>query len=327
MMRLSRLGLAAVFVATLTAPLARAAEPDKLLPAEADTVVYINFKQIVEADVIKKYALDQIKQALNGQDAKKLLEDMGLDPMKDIEKVWVGTAGSGPDDTKALVIMHGKFDPDKLFKAAEAVTKKDGDKFSMIKDGNTTMFKYQPDPGNPIYGTVVNNTTVVAGTDKKLIATALKQDEAKKAPIKADLTNLLKSLDEKSSLFAVSLVKGKFDAVAGGLPDKPIDLTGLGKALPKADTLSIVVKVTADVNLEVIFGMKDDDAAEDMGAAIAKLITDLGGFVPVLVAFEPKAKPLADVIKTLKSKVEKKSVTITGKVTGDIIGKLITPEG
>ena len=103
-MRLSRLGLAAVFAATLVAPVARAAEPDKLLPAEADTVVFVNFKQILEADVVKKYALDQIKQALAGQDAKKLLEDMGLDPMKDIEKgIAVADLGFNPANDGVMI--------------------------------------------------------------------------------------------------------------------------------------------------------------------------------------------------------------------------------
>lgn len=325
MTRLPRLGAAALLCAAFAAP-ARAAEPDKLLPPDADTVIYVNYKQFLEADVVKKYALEQLKQALAGQDVKKLLEDMGLDPMKDIDKAWVGTSGSG-EGTKALVVVHGKFDPDKLFKAAEAATKKDGDKFSMVKDGATTMFKYQPEQGNPAYGTVVDDTTVIAGTDKKIIATALKQAEAgKKAAVKAELADLIKGMDEKASMFAVSAVKGRFDEVKFPA-QSPIDLSGLQKALPKTDTLSLVVRVAADVNLEVTFGMKDEDAAEDMGAAAAKLIKDVGGFVPALVAFEPKAKPLGDILKTVTSDVKKKSVVIKGKVTGDIIGKMITPEG
>ncbi|AMV29579.1 hypothetical protein VT84_34610 [Gemmata sp. SH-PL17] len=327
MVRFSRLGLAALFAATLAAPVARAAEPDKLLPAEADTVAYINFKQILESDIVKKYALDQIKQALAGQDAKKFLEEIGLDPMKDVEKVWVGMSGSTPDDTKALLIIHGTFDPEKLFKAASAITKKDGDKFSMVKDGNVTMFKYQPDQGNPVYGTVVDDTTVIAGTDKKLIANALKQsEEKKKAPIKAELTDLVKQQDEKASLFVASLVKGKLDNV--NLPaQSPIDLSGIAKGLPKTNTLSFVIRATADVNLEVTFGMKDEEAASDMGDAVAKLVKDIEGFVPALVAFEPKAKQLGEILKTVKSDVKKSNVTLSGKVAGTIIGKLVTPEG
>ena len=222
---------------------------------------------------------------------------------------------------KELVVVHGKFDPDKLFKAAEAATKRDGDKFSMIKDGNTTMFKFQPEQGNPVYGTVVDETTVVAATDKKLVANALTQ---KKTALSNDLGALVKKMDEKSSIFVVSVVKGKFDTVK--LPAQlPIDLSGLEKALPKTETMSIVLKVTGDINLEVVLGMKDDDAASDMGDAMAKVIDGIKGLVPLLAAAEPKAKPLVDVVKTIKSDVKKKDVVITAKVTGENLGKMINP--
>jgi hypothetical protein len=330
-MRLSRFGLAAAFAVTLAAlntPGARAAEPDKLLPADADTVTYVNVKQLVDSDVIKKYALEQIKQALAGQEAKKLLEDMGLDPLKDIEKVWIGSSGKDQNDMKALVIVHGKFDPDKLFKAASAATKKDGDKFSMVKDGNTTLFKYQPEMGNPIYGTVVDDTTVVAGTDKKLVAEALKQAAgSKKAPIKAELTDLVKTMDEKASAYVVSLVKGKLDDVK--IPaqvSETLNLGALEKVLPKTDTLTLVMKITGDITLEVVFGMRDDNSAADMDAALAKAIDSIKALVPILAAADPKAKPLTDVVKTLKTSVKKKNVTMTGKITGENLGKMINPD-
>lgn len=325
MMRLSRLGLAVAFAVILATPAVRAAEPDKLLPADADTVYYANVKQLIGSDVVKKYALEQIKQALAGQEAKKLLEEMGLDPLKDVDTIWAGSTGKDQSDMKALIVVHGKFDPEKLLKAAEAATKKDGDKFSIVKDGNITLFKFQPEQGNPLYGTVVNETTLIVATDKKIIATALKQaEEKKKAPISTELTALVKKMDDKSSIFLVSVVKGKFDNVK--LPAQlPIDLSGFEKALPKTDTLSVVVKVTTDINLEVVFGMKDDDAATDMGDAMAKLIDGIKGLVPLLAAADPKAKPLVDVVKTVKSDVKNKNVTIVGKVTGENIGKMINP--
>ena len=61
------------------------------------------------------------------------------------------------------------------------------------------------------HGRPHDDATVVVGTDKKLVTAALKQaEEKKKAPIKAELTDLIKTLDEKSSMFAVALVKDKF---------------------------------------------------------------------------------------------------------------------
>jgi hypothetical protein len=327
MPRLSRFGLAAAFAVALAAPGARAAEPDKLLPAEADTVAYVNVKQMVESGVIKKFAIEQIKQALAGQEVKKILDEMGLNPLTDIDKVWVGTSGKDQTDMKVLAIFHGKFDPDKLLKAAEAATKRDGDKFSMVKDGNTTLFKFQPDQGNPVYGTVVDDSTVVAATDKKLIAGALKQAQGqKKAPIKAELTDLVKTMDEKSSLFAVSLVKGKLDNIK--IPaqvSETLNLGGFEKALPKTDTLTLAIKITEDIVLEVTFGMQDEDSAADMDAGLAKAIDSIKALVPILAAADPKAKPLTDVVKTLKTSVTKKNVTMSAKVTGENLGKMINP--
>ena len=53
----------AVLAAGLAAP-ARAAEVDPLLPAETESVMFVNVRQVLDSDLVKKYALGQIKQAL-----------------------------------------------------------------------------------------------------------------------------------------------------------------------------------------------------------------------------------------------------------------------
>src|SRR5207244_6977231 len=125
-------------------------------------------KKVVDSDIVKKYALEQLKQTLQGNDAQKFLKEIGVDPLKDVEKVVLGMYGKDQSDMKGLVIVHGKFDPAKLFQAAEVHTKKDPDHFSLLKDGKDVMFKFQPDTGNPVYGTVIDESTVVAGSDKKM---------------------------------------------------------------------------------------------------------------------------------------------------------------
>jgi hypothetical protein len=324
MPRLSRFGLAAAFAVALAAPAARAAEPDKLLPPDADSVVYVNVKQLVDSDIVKKYAIEQIKQALAGQEVKKLLQEMGLNPLTDVEKVWIGTSGTDQTDMKVVAVVHGKFDADKLVKAAEAAAKKDGDKFSVVKDGDTTLFKFQPDQGNPVYGTVVDGSTVVAASDKKLVAAALKQADAQKSPIKAELAALVKAMDDKMSVFAVSLVKGKLGQVK--IPPQvnaTLNTAEFEKALPKTNSLSFAIRITEDVGLEVVFGMETDDAAGDMDAGLVKVIDSIKALVPIFAAADPKAKPLPDVVKTIKSSAKKKNVTVTAKLTGDNLGKML----
>ncbi|MDB5309258.1 MAG: hypothetical protein JWO38_3460 [Gemmataceae bacterium] len=326
MIRLSRLGLGAFSAVVLAgAPTARAADPDKLLPADAEFAFSFNVNQVLESEIVKKYALEQIKQALQGNDAQKFMKELGLDPLKDIEKVVIGGSGKDQTDVKFLVIVHGKFDPDKLYKAAEAQTKKDGDHFSLVKDGKDVMFKYQPDTGNPMYGTVVDESTVVLGVDKKSISTALATaGESKKPAVSKDLSALITKMDDKASVWVAWVAKGKLDNLkippgAGG-PNLPAQLA-------KLDTVSAVVRVTADVTAEITFGMKDADAADEMGKTIEDGLMQIKGLLPFLTAQNPQMKPLAEAAKTLKSTVKDKGVVVSAKLTGSAIGQMLNPKG
>ena len=322
MLRSSLLGLAVVLAAS---PAARAADVDKMLPADSEYVIYFNVKQILESDIIKKYALEQMKQALQGIDAQQMLKELGLDPLKDIEKITIGASGTGPEDTKGLIIVAGTFDPDKLYKAAEAQAKKDGDRFTMIKDGKDVMFKFQPDNGNPVYGTVVDNKTVIAGSDKKMITTALAAATAgKPAAVCKDVAALVGKMDAKASMWVVAVTKGKLDKVklpGGGGGNQKIQ-----EQLAGLDNVTVTLRVTQDVNLDVNLGMKDETAADEMGKQVDEALGQIRGFLPILAANDERIKPLVEVVKTLKSEVKSRTVQITAKMSGNAIGNLVNPK-
>lgn len=331
MIRMSRMLMGAALVLGLTTTI-RAAEPDKLLPPDTDTVAMVNLRQIIDSDIIKKYALEQLKQALDGQDAKQMLTDLGLDPLKDIEKIVIGsveTQYKKDAQPKFLLIVHGKFDPQKLYKTAEARAKTDGEKFAMVKDGDTVMFKFQPSEGeSAVYGTVVNEKTVIAASEKKLISEALKAaDTNKPATVKKELAALIAKLDDKASISVAGLLKGKLDEVklpgGGGIPVK---LDGLQKAIPTIETMALSIKIGTDVTLDLSLGMKDENAAGDMRNAMDDLFRDLKPLVQGLGEFEPKAKPLADVLASVKITAKNKDVTMTGKVTNANIAQMVGPK-
>lgn len=324
MLRPSRWGVAAAVAVILagTAPTARAAEVDKLLPADSEYVIAVNVRQIVDSEIIKKYALGQIKDFLAGGDAQKFLKDLGLDPLKDVERIVVGASGTDQTDFKGLAVIRGKFNPEKLYQAAEAQTKKDPDHFSLVKDGADVMFKYQPDNGNPVYGTVVNDSTLVAASDKKLISAALAASSGDKRPtINKDLAALISRMDDKSSMYVCLVTKDKLAKLklpqGGGAP------ANLQDQLGKLDTVAATLRVTADITFDVTLGMADDAAAGEMGKTVDDGINQIKGLLPFLVANDPKMKPLADAAKSLKSATNGKSVSISGKLPGDVIGKLI----
>ena len=323
MLRLSRFAIAAVFAVAL-APTARAAEVDKLLPADAEYVIHFNLKQIIDSEIVKKYALEQLKQGLQGNDAQAMLKELGLDPLKDVEKITIGASGTDQNDAKALIIVRGNFDPDKLFKAADAAAKKDGDKFTLVKDGKDTMFKFQPDNGNPVYGTVVDNKTVIVGTDKKIITTASAAHAAgKPSAASKELTGLVARMDDKASLWVAAITKDKLNKVK--LPPGGAGGQNIQDQLGKMDNVTLVLRVTGDISLDVNLGMATEGAAEEMGKTVDEGLTTIKGALPFLIANDARMKPLGDVAKSLKSEVKSKVVSISAKMPGAIIGKLINP--
>jgi hypothetical protein len=325
--------LGAALLAGLCVSNARAAEPDKLLPADTDMVILVNVKQILESEIVKKYALEQLKQALEGQDAKKLLTDIGLDPLKDIETVVaasVDTKFQAGAEPQYLLIVHGKFDAEKLYKTAEAESKKNADKFQLVKDGNTVMFKVQPDNGQPpMYATVVNEKTIVAASEKKLVTAALNADSAGKPPAlkNKELADLIKKADEKASVVVLSLVKGKLDEVkipGGG--NLPVKLDKFDKLIPQMESVNLTVKIGADVVLDITIGMKDEETANDMRNALDDLMKQVKPLAQFAGAADPRLKPLTGILATVKIGSKNKDVTFGGKITGDDIGSMINPK-
>jgi hypothetical protein len=308
---------------------AQAAEPDKLLPPESEIVIQINFKQILESDLFKKYALEQTKQVMQNQEAKKILDELGLDPLKDIHRIIVAGEMKGRDDSRYLMIGYGSFDPEKLFATAEAYSKKNPDRFSLIREGETVMFKFQPDNGQlPVYTTVLDDKTVIAGSDKKIILDAVnvsKSGRKPKAAIKPELAALIKKMDEKASMYVCALVKGKFDDV--NIPQgTPVDLTKFQDLLPKMETVSMTLRIGKDVKMEISMGMNNEDSADDMSKAVKNLLNDVKPLLQLATAADPRTKPLTDVVNSIKVNTKSKEVTLTGEISEANIQRMIKPE-
>ncbi|QEL14035.1 hypothetical protein [Limnoglobus roseus] len=317
-----KLFAAAALGLALTAAPAGAAEVEKLIPAEAESYFQVNVKQILDSDLFKKYALANVKQALEGNDAQKMFKALGLDPLKDVDTLTGGFWGDNPQEMKALVVVHGTFDPEKLFEAAEAAAKKDGDKVAIVKEGEYTLVKITG--GNrpePFFVSVADKKTLVGGTDKKLVAVAMKGSESgTKSGLKKELAELVAKMDGKASLFGVGVTNGK----VGDLPPIPgiDDPEKLKKQIEQMQSSSLTLKVTGDVALEIQLSMKSEDAATDFGTTIDDLLGKAKALLPLVGGQAPQMKPIiTDVTKSLKSKVDKKEIVIGVKLTGGAIGK------
>ncbi len=137
MLSLRKLALSALVLSLLSAlPALAAPAPiegpagsfEKYLPDGADGVVNINVRQLLESGLVKKIGLDKL---LANEDADKTLKTLGLDPLKDIERVIIANDKEKGDDS--YIIVQGKFDLNKLRLAADLMAKEKKDVLKIHK--------------------------------------------------------------------------------------------------------------------------------------------------------------------------------------------------
>jgi hypothetical protein len=333
MRRVSRALFALVLTAGVAAS-ARAAEVEPLLPKETEQVVHANFKQMLDSDIIKKYAMGQIKQALQGEDVKGMLEALGLDPLKDIETATAGMWGKG-EDTNVVGVVKGKFDAKKLFDAAKAEAGKNKDKVEILTekadDKEVTLVKMSQGEGKPVYLTVADEKNILFGTDKKAALGALAAFNKKdKAKLSKELTALVLKQDEKASLFYCAVTEGMVkDLPAGafdGLKNVGIEGDKMKEQIEKMQTIAVTVNLGKEVKFAAVAGMKDADVAEEFTGTMEKLVDTAKTFLPLVGGQQPNMKTLFDdLTKSLGVKAKDKDVTLSfqlsAKAISDAAGK------
>jgi hypothetical protein len=325
----TRIALTAVLATVGFSASARAADPDPLLPKETTGIMYFNFRQALESDMAKKYVLEQAKQAMEGEEAQKVLKALNLNPLTDVDRLTVGFWGKGGDDMNFVGVLRGKFDPEKLFKAIEAESKKNPDKVKLVKSGKYTLVKGEnenPQPGQPkeFYGAVADEKTIVLGSNEKNVVNTLGRAEAgtSKAELSKEMTQLMIKMDEKATMYFCGLNTSKdvpqLPPQLGQVFDDP---EKLAKQLANIETMSVTLRVTEDIAFEMTAGMKNDDSAKEMGEMMEDLVGKAKAFLPFIGGSQPQMKPLTTEIgKSLKATSKNKDVVISLKLSGKAIG-------
>lgn len=147
-----------------------APKPDRLTPGDAEMVVQVNVRQLLQTPFIKKHALDAIKRLfLHNEEFQQLLTAAGLDPLQDIDTICLCTSGNPMAGGKLLAVVRGDFDVDKVQKAAEEYAGKHPSRLKCSQSGQLPMWEINDD-NKSFYA-------AFAG-DKTLVITAAKEDTA-----------------------------------------------------------------------------------------------------------------------------------------------------
>jgi hypothetical protein len=298
--------LPALFVLALSA---QSAEPDRLLPADTEQVVVINVKQIVASPIFKKYALPDIeKQLKDNKEYKQLQEATGLDVLKDVNSVIL--ANSGSTGKKALVIVRGRFDQDKIHKTATAVAEQDKEKLKIGKLGERNLYEVSGN-GQTVFATFIDGTTIVASPEKEFVAAAA---SGKGGKITKDLAAALTLADGKQSIWMAGLIPEEATKALGEAQQGP------AQAIKKIKAGNGGLTITDSITVTGTASTGDADAAKE----VAKALDGAKGLLTFFAATNEQVKPFADeVLKTLKIKTDQGNVSVSFVLSEEIIKKAV----
>ncbi len=313
-----------LLVLALCAPLGRAADLDPYLPEDTESVLSVNFKQILASDLIKKQVLEMAQEALRGNDqVQDVLKDLGLDPFKDLDRLVVASPG-GTEKDRGLIVLHGKFDVAKFKAKAEEVAKENSEhlKIHKVLGGKQLLYEVNmPDLDEPIFVAVPSRDTLVFSPGKDYVLDALKKSGKTEKPTLKNkkFQTLLEKIDGKQS---VSLAVVKTPGLTKALEQAPGDVKAI---LGTIQALGGGLTITDEVKLEfVVTAENAKDAQELQKSAKAGLSLAVAGLAALTqMNPAPGIEVVVDFVKSISVKSNGANLVIKGRISSDTIEEAI----
>jgi len=93
-----------------------------LLPTDADVIGFLDI-QAMQKSGFFDFITDSLKAELNeDEDFKALMDELGLEPKKDIQRMYFAAHYKGEDNLQVLLITEGNFQPQKILAKIEKET-------------------------------------------------------------------------------------------------------------------------------------------------------------------------------------------------------------
>jgi hypothetical protein len=307
----------------LPAPV-RAAEADKYLLDDTDGVLTVNVRQIVDAPLFKTNYRALAQKFLKLDDVQKVLTVLGVDPLKDVDRILaVHGESSHRIDAKTggqgglFFIVRGRFDPAKLAAYADVVAQDNPKLLRVLKATNGTI--YEVPLSQPIYIAVPEATAVVASFFKDQVSDALdKASGKKKTQLRyKDVKTLIDKADDKQGLwllatgrmaYAIDVIERK---VNGKVVEKPVKQTLTSAGI---EEISGGISVTDSVKSAFSVTTKDSAAAKKVVGSLQQDLTEALEKIFAAALKDKMLDPLREFLRTLEVTADGKTVMIQGEV-------------
>jgi len=309
--RLVLLGLvlfcaSAVWAAPLLGTKGAGDDADRWLLDDAEIVLSVNLKQLVGSDLMKKGGAAGVKDLIKGNEqVKVVLEAAGIDPLKDVDSILLSGSGGSKTDVKALVVIKGRFDPEKAFGAARK-----RDDVEVVKDGATEILKLKIQD-TTAYAAFAGKSTLVMTQSKESTADWVKNGGKKAAKVSKEMQAAQGNFKGNESLTFAMVINDDLKKLIAKIPQ-------LAVAGPKLQTLTASVTLTDEVDLKVVGNTSDAKAANQLKGAV----TVLKGVAEVMASGDENLGPLVtDILNEVKVTSDRESVNVALKVGKAMIEK------
>jgi len=291
----------------LTGP-ARAVEADALVPGDSEALISVDVRQLLDAPLVKKYALEHLRAQLKqNNEANQAFQSLGLDPFKDVDSILL-TKGAGGND-KILVVVRGRFDLDKIQKAASDFSEKNPGKLKVSKEKDLQVYEMKGE-GNPAYVAFANKNTLVVTPQRAATVKAVSGGE-ERGTLSKEMKTALGYVRGTPSVWFAALVT---EEMRKGMKNNP----QAAALAPKLESVTGSVNVSDDVKLAVRVHTTDAKAA----AQVKQTITQLKPLLALLAQNNEELAPLLnELLDNLKISAEKTTTSVTLDVSQQMIEK------
>lgn len=294
---------------------ARGADVEKYLPDDTQAVLTINFRQILESDFIKKYAMKEIEKGLQSREVQQVVGMLGLDPLKDISSATIA-APAESNDKKVLVIVRGSFDLAKVHDTADKIIKEKPDSLTIHKQDNLRLYEGKDNKsGQPFFACFLSKDVVVGSPTKEYVVDAIAKSTGKKETKSSKgLQSLLGKQDNKQSLWLSVLVSDDIKKQAG-------QNEKLKELADKLQSISAGVTLTDEIKVQVRISASDPKAAKDIRQQIEGVKALAVFFISGNEQLKDYAPLLLDVLNSFKFSQDQAVVGVDLTIPATLIEK------
>ena len=302
-------------VALLIVSPARAADVDKLLPNDCECVLTVNVGQLLSSELNKKHGLLKMEELIKSNEGiQDHFKSLGLDPLKDIASVAWASSDTG-DASKALIIIHGKFDPKKFEAKADEVVQTYGDVLKIQNVGPSRLYEISIPGQSPYFVAVVDPSTIIASAGKDYMIEALnKAAGTKKSEVKKELVELVRKVEADRTLSLVAL--------KSALEHSPLSADDSARpVLAKIETGYLGVSVGRDLKAEFDLTTKSAETAKELDKELLEKLDKAKGIVSILVGNVKELQILLDLAEAMKVSSQGNTVSLRGQIGAEAIEK------